>query len=979
MNKNLEVLANIAPQDHWGADDITSIIHRAYDEIAEIAASVGIDWSQHCNTQFPFETSSSETQALEKSHKGRCGILAYVNRCSRTNREFPFIVFRTQKSGGVSAKFNGYKYLSKQAKQSQAEIEKARKTAEIARIAREELKAQKEAETIALNQSYREKIIAFSESSFTQCTDSKYLARKNLSEFSHLFKMGKKYNPETGKTYGKTCIAAPLFNENIDHVGYEYIEDESGAKSSSKGSGGGLRFAFVQSNDDSKDTAYVSEGIADMLTIHKVTNADCFASISASQIKRLVKHLLEELHYSHVVVCADNDQNNVGLNAAKFDVESGFYSVCLPSIHKDFSDVYVNQGAQAVKDQLERTVWARGAITEHSQYFTQAPIVDAVNIMLGEKGTGKTTIIQKMLENLDLSVLVISPRRALSRQISQDYGLTNYEDVKELEDCKALGRKYRLVCSPESLQFIDATQHRDIVIFDESEQGMDHSTSSSTMRGLNRANTSRLMAICQNAGTVVLSDANAAGGTIEFANIITSQSNKPVVTIRNTYKPRLERGDTVTIYKKEQTVLELFYRDVVSGIPCVFIANSRATAEKAHAMIEAANKHSILISSKTTRQHADVLKNVDEAINDYHAVSYTPAFGTGFSIKEGHKFKKAYVSFDGGFITAESCSQMLARFRGLGEYHAWIGEYKSPVSTSAKDLTQELIINPFNATLQNLDLAAMEVDLNGNAIIDNFSRLYLACLAEKNKSKCDFRSRMIEVMSDEGFSIFESDDDEKLNEEAKQVFEDEKNRIADEKIEQREKKALELVEQFELEIDCANELIEADAHRSIFSRGYKHHKIMMMTAKEARSDDTHDLKEIDSGKKAMIEANHTAQKRKTLKRIHKLLGTCGKTLDITDRKMFSNKSKRLQAEIKNIYDDVHSYFRVSLNRSDSVKAVGQLAKLIGLTIESASERGVYAISQRSIDVMHHAINLCDSVGVSDIVDAFKQSKEFQFM
>lgn len=309
-----------------------------------------------------------------------------------------------------------------------------------------------------------------------------------------------------------------------------------------------------------ENIAYVSEGVADMLTIHKATGADCYASISAGQIKKLVNILVAS--YDKVIVCADNDPNGAGLDGAKFDIEQGTYAVCLPFSFKtkgqkiDFNDVYVEQGLDAVKFQLNNIVHfsSRQNFTENSRYFTLKPVEGAINIMLGEKGTGKTTAIKQILEsNPDAKICVISHRVALGSQIAREFDLDFYDDVKAHPEkgARALECKARIVLSPESLSYVDPSLRYDFVIIDESEQLLQHATHSSTMNGMNRRNTQVLRSLCCNAGTVILADANAGTGTNELAQIITENSHKPIVTLQNTYKPRSARGDSFTLYGGE--------------------------------------------------------------------------------------------------------------------------------------------------------------------------------------------------------------------------------------------------------------------------------------------------------------------------------------------------------------------------------------------------------------------------------------------
>ena len=222
--------------------------------------------------------------------------------------------------------------------------------------------------------------------------------------------------------------------------------------------------------------------MADAYTVHLATGATVYIAISTSNIEKIVKHLVPNTKQA-VIVAIDNDE--AGHKAVeKIVLEAGAFIASAPIKQKDFNDVLVKEGLEAVQDQLAANL-VYVYTTEHNKYFTSQIQEGFVNLLIGEKGTGKTTSVKKFIDQLpaELSVLVVTHRRTLNQQIASDLGFDYYEDVKEILGKESLQDSNRLVCSPESLVNITSHRHYDLVFIDECEQVLAHCTKSDTMRG----------------------------------------------------------------------------------------------------------------------------------------------------------------------------------------------------------------------------------------------------------------------------------------------------------------------------------------------------------------------------------------------------------------------------------------------------------------------------------------------------------------
>lgn len=943
---------------------LNKILLDRYSEIAELAASVGIDWSQHCDQPFPFKTNAAQTKTIDKKHRGACGIIADV-KVSKSGREYPFIYFKSFKEGGKEEKFSGYKYLS-----NNAQIKDAQ-TLEEARKKREAIKAQKEAEEAAKTLTAREKSVS-EFLSMPICTESEYLNKKLLSQYSSLFR-------SSTDTHGKKVICHALYNENGDLVGYEKINDIGRGKYSSSGSGGGLRYSrHLINNDGTKTEGFIiSEGKADSLVGSMLYELDAYSATSASMIKKTARHLMSKYGYSFCIVLADNDKT--GEKSARFSVPEGEIIATKPKVLKDFSDVYIQyQGdIDAVRNEVfEGKFYQSSVRTENSRYFTLSPITDSINILLGEKGTGKTSLIMKLLDREEkarearaqerkergekpmqeprISILVITPRRVLTEKMGRELGCIYYEDVKEFNGAKGLSNLDRLAVSPEALKHVNAQNVYDYVIIDESEQTLPHLTHSSTFSGSNRQCYQVLRALCCNAKTVILADANAGECTNEFAQMIASHSDKAVNTLKNEYKPRAVRGDTFTIYKSKNAVFELARTD---SAPFVFMSDSKNTCEDFARVCEEENKKALLLTANTVKHHASGLTRDPVAyVNQYDTVIYSPCFGTGFSVDKSedgtsHKFTRAYAVFLGKSQTGEGCSQMLARFRNLGEYHASISDRLGKMLTSTEALTDLLIRKPMQFTK-----AQLELDISGAVVVDDFARAYIASEAARNSAFNDFKGSLINILREEGFTVISSSKRVKLNKKAELLMEAEKEARQEKETALTAEYAQELGAKFSLNNEFSLLVATADRKRKVFKK-VQNINIARMHRQQAKRADAQEMQQAINGELSQIELTHYTARRQILNKVFKVLRVDMLTLK-SEEAVFTSKSSELNT-INKMKDAIYALFKVKLH-SNKIKALGQLAALVGLGIKrktAFSDDPNFVICPDSVKVMQAVLDI----------------------
>lgn len=99
---------------------------------------------------------------------------------------------------------------------------------------------------------------------------------------------------------------------------------------------------FPQRSIDEKERIIICEGLATGASIHEATGLPVIVALNAGNLKTVA----DSLSFRNILIAADNDKNKAGENAAE---ESGYPYILPPKEGEDFSDVFVNEGIDAVK------------------------------------------------------------------------------------------------------------------------------------------------------------------------------------------------------------------------------------------------------------------------------------------------------------------------------------------------------------------------------------------------------------------------------------------------------------------------------------------------------------------------------------------------------------------------------------------------------------------------------------------------------
>ena len=891
------------------------IVEKHLTEINEIANSIGINFvDSYRNIQFPCRLNGSQVVASEKEFQGKIGIIAEI-RIARNGLQYPFFVFRTFRNSGETITWSGYEAAKSLATGNKLSLlsDKEREAVVAQReIAKEKREAQQQSEREAKKAYSLKQWTGFERLTKGDSDRLIYLNRKQILPILDVvdLRFGK------DKTLGE-FIAHPLFAWNGDQVGYERISiaDSSKKAVSAGANADGIYVGFI--NGDTSKPAYVTEGFADAASIHLATNACVFVAISASNIKKICELLTED--GIDFVVASDNDKAG---DKSVFDCQCDVAFARAPKGGKDWNDYHVGHGLEAVKKRLEDLTRMSTRQIVDRQYLGNVIRPNCVNLVKGEKGTGKTTSLNDIIDKHE-SCLVITYRRSLATKIAEDCNMQNYQDIVINQE---FNMHNYLVISPESLPHIDCSRKFDCIIIDESEQTIGHGLTSSTMKKKRMSHT-WMRNLCANAKTVVLMDADLGNASLAFTRSFNAHSDLPLSFIENEYKPRAVNKHKIYIYPTADQVIGMAskYED-----KAFCFSDSKAVANQ---LFAARNSKGLLITSETINDVQEQLLDINNYVKTINTVVGSPSFGTGVSVDEGHGFEIGFGVLKGRTASVEQCLQQFARFRGLGEYHISLGSNADGANpTTAKDVEKLLITGAIKADID----FGLELDNE----LDDFSKIWCEVKADLYKSTNSFSTYFVRKAKEEGFEVIFVNEDEEMKTLGAEI-------ASEVKAEAKELKKIKIGEEAVKYEDLgftdneAQRLAELDSSKKIINKILKTVHVASISNNLANQVDKTEYQQVKDGHLAQCQLSHTSAKRKL---VIEILDRVGVSYDkenrafVSDGTVWNSKKAKIVANwLKKNEDRLLVHLNISKKRStekESNKNFNMVLASVGIVVKT---------------------------------------------
>jgi hypothetical protein len=358
-------------------------------------------------------------------------------------------------------------------------------------------------------------------------------------------------------------------------------------------------------------------------------------------------------------------------------------------------------------------------------------------IVSSDLGTGKTHQLQAIIDSLPdgATVLGISPRVTLSRDMARRLKLEYYEHVKKSGKCNRFALTGRMAATVNSLEgMINSARKYSLIFIDESELLASHLLGE-TIKDKDKA-LSHLLELLKNAERVVCLDAFATSNTAFLLELAGRSSTR---TIRNTY--RNWKNLPVKLYPK-QTMLAAELRATLSAENAggvLVVTNGEKTAEKLYQEAAASfpDKQFLLITQAHSRepQQAAFLNSPNTEAVRYACIFASPVIESGLSLDTTH-IKTVFGVFynSDGTGTPLGAIQSLARARKATEWHVYTdGRSFNELPTTPAAVMAETVAR-YRDTVIATGADAGRVDLSANAV----ARLDNRVIAWENRQKTNF-------------------------------------------------------------------------------------------------------------------------------------------------------------------------------------------------------------------------------------------------
>ena len=528
---------------------------------------------------------------------------------------------------------------------------------------------------------------------------------------------------------------------------------------------------------------------------------------------------------------------------------------------------------------------------ENNRYCSLDIVNGRVNLLKAAKGTGKTATFKRYITDncSNKSVLVITHRRSLNKELAKKLSFSYYEDLKEIS-IEALRACNRLTVSPESLKYVDTVAF-DVVIIDEVEQVLRHITHSDTMNGDGLMAYSMIARFfIPQAQTVILSDADLGACCDRLLN---DAEITDAITLTNEYLPRKEAGDTIYLMQSKDDTYSKWKVDNRRSYGC---SNEKRYAETFNSLKD----NCLLITSDTSKDIDHLVVKINDEIHKYSGICASPSMATGVSIDAGHGIGATYSIFGSTTTTVNDCFQQIARVRDCSEHYCYVQPSSSNLPTTTEEVLRLLIKEPYKLT-------GAQVGHNGKLIIDGYTKMWATVQAEINKSRNDMRGEFIKAAKAEGFTVViieKSDSDHEELIEAKESAKETREKIKAAKI---EAKAEELKPALG---DYAQQVAELDVKKHLLSTGVKRIRMARMDKAQAHRQDKKERNQNSNHEISALDLNNHSLKRKTALAVYKSAGFNVNTFEITP-KSWTSDSQFITTLAKKYGRELYSQFGIT--------------------------------------------------------------------
>lgn len=378
-----------------------------------------------------------------------------------------------------------------------------------------------------------------------------------------------------------------------------------------------------------------------------------------------------------------------------------------PNLGKGVDDIIVQNGIETLETVLNSALPLKVSKFKKSlrltyptlnlncRYLGQIPELPAKIVAIkSPKNTGKTQTLSQIVSEATKAgkkVVVLTPRIQLGIDLCNRFGIQFLNEITSENDWLEAAYFGLGLCidslHPKSKAKIDLTLDDSfddcIVVFEESEQSINHLLHSSTLKSQRVEVLTQLKSLCQSASKIYLADADMSDLSIDFVRKMADLGQSDVAVIQNDYKFNKSEGWEVFMYQEngpDRLLLECQTR-LQQGKRAFLLCSGQQASTLFYAQNLATRlapycQGKVLVidsdNAKDPNHEAYGITSNLGKLGQYQLVISTGVLETGVSIEDDFF---DYVFYMGsGVHSVQSVTQFVARYRRPVERHIWIPE-----------------------------------------------------------------------------------------------------------------------------------------------------------------------------------------------------------------------------------------------------------------------------------------------------------------
>ena len=451
-----------------------------------------------------------------------------------------------------------------------------------------------------------------------------------------------------------------------------------------------------------------------------------------------------------------------------------------PELGKGVDDIIVQNGIETLETVLNSALPLKVSKFRKSlglsypvldfnrRYLGTMPKLSAKIVAIkSPKNTGKTQTLSQIVSDATKAgqkVIVLGHRVQLMSHLCDRFGIQFLNEMTSEQDWLEASYFGLGLCidslHPDSKAKIDLTvdNHLDgcVVIFDESEQIVNHALHSSTLKSNRAEIMTQLKLLCKNASKIYLADADMSDLSINFVKQMADLGESDVAVIQNNYKFDESEAWDVFMYQENNPdrLLSECQTRLQQGKRVFLLCGGKQTkslysAKNLATRLARYCQGKVLVIDSDTVADPDseaygITSNLGK-LGEYQLVVATSVLETGVSIENDCFDDVFYMGY--GVHSVQSVAQFVARYRRPVDRHIWIPKSGNAIYKKfAGALSSKQIKHYLQTNKKRLQFFIKHFPILDNGLVD----AYCKSVARDNLGLSAYRENLEWLLTSDG-------------------------------------------------------------------------------------------------------------------------------------------------------------------------------------------------------------------------------------